>query len=308
MAGRSRQCFWVTGGGAPCQDGAAVYSREKGEQKGLRDPMPRGFVIQLTTDLSDPLLDLVRDDKAPIDAVEVGPWFSVQQIRDYRRMLPELAFFFHGGDLIEGVGLVPGAISRIAAYVHSTDSPWVSMHITMWLPGMVRLMLRRGWRMPLPNPERATRRFVQRVRRLARSIQVPVILENTVPLPFDNYDFEVQTERITEVLERAECGLVLDTGHARVSAAVLGVDVHDYLSGLPLDRVVQVHVSGPRMRDGSLVDAHEALQEIDYALLDFVLARTAPQVVTLEYIRERDALQEQLFRLRDVLNSFDGLS
>jgi uncharacterized protein (UPF0276 family) len=262
MAGRSRQCFWVTGGGALCQDGAAVYSREKGEQKGLRDPMPRGFVIQLTADLSDPLLDLVRDDKAPIDAVEVGPWFSVQQIRDYRQMLPELPFYFHGADLIEGVGLVPGAISRIAAYLHCTESPWVSMHITMWLPGMVGLMLRRGWRMPLPNPERAARRFVQRVRRLARSIQVPVILENIAPLPFDGY----------------------------------------------LDRVVQVHVSGPRMRDGSLVDAHEALQEIDYALLDFVLARTEPQVVTLEYIRERDALEEQLFRLRDVLKSFDGLS
>ncbi len=162
--------------------------------------------------------------------------------------------------------------------------------------------------MPLPNPERATRRFVQRVRKLARSIQAPVILENIEPLPFDGYDFEVQPARITEVLEGAECGFLLDTGHARVSAAVLGVDVYAYLSGLPLERVVQVHVSGPRMCNGSLVDAHEPLQEFDYALLDFVLARTQPQVVTLEYIRERDALQEQLLRLRDVLNSRNSLS
>jgi uncharacterized protein (UPF0276 family) len=73
---------------------------------------------------------------------------------------------------------------------------------------------------------------------------VPVILENTEPLPFDGYDFEVQTERITHVLEEAECGFVLDTGHARISAAVLGVDVYDYFSGLPMNRVVQVHVSG----------------------------------------------------------------
>ncbi len=40
-------------------------------------------MIQLTTDVSGPLLELIRDDKAPIDAVEVGPWFSVQQIHDY---------------------------------------------------------------------------------------------------------------------------------------------------------------------------------------------------------------------------------
>jgi len=260
-------------------------------------------VIQLTTNLSDPLLELLQDNQAPIDAVEVGPWFSVRQIRDYRRMLPDLPFYFHGGDLIERVGLIPGSVSKIATYLHCTASPWVSMHITMWLPGMVWLMLRRGWRMPLPNPERATQRFIRQVSRLARAIQVPVVLENTEPLPFAGYDFEVRTERITYVLERAECGFVLDVAHARVSAAVLGVDVYDYLSDLPLNRVVQIHVSGPRMRDGRLVDVHEALQETDYALLDFVLERTQPQVVTLEYIREREALREQLFRLRSILDS-----
>ena len=156
--------------------------------------------------------------------------------------------------------------------------------------------------MPLPNAQRATRRFVRQVTRLARSTQVDVILENTEPLPFNGYDFEVQTERITEVLEKTGCGFVLDTGHSRVSAAALKMDVYDYVNRLPLDRVVQVHVSGPRMRDGRLVDAHEPMQETDYALLDFVLARTHPRVVTLEYVREQHALREQLFRLRDVVD------
>ena len=110
------------------------------------------------------------------------------------------------------------------------------------------------------------------------------------------------------MLEKTNCGFVLDTGHARVSAAALGMDVHDYLSSLPLNRVMQVHVSGPRIRNGGLVDAHESLQEIDYALLDFVLARTQPQVVTLEYIRQRDVLQEQLFRLRETLDLGAGSS
>jgi uncharacterized protein (UPF0276 family) len=263
-------------------------------------------VIQLSADLSDPLLELIRSHEAPIDAVEVGPWFSVQQICRYRQALPELPFYFHGADLIERVGWVPGTISTIAAYLQCTESPWVSMHITMWLPGMVWLMLRRGWRMPLPNPGRATQRFIRQVIRLDRSIQVPVVLENIEPLPFDGYDFEVQTERITEVLLKTGGGLVLDTGHARVSAAVLGMDVHDYLSSLPLDRVVQIHISGPRVRAGRLADVHEPLQEIDYALLDFLLARTHPRVVTLEYIRERKALREQILLLRDILDSHSG--
>ena len=263
-------------------------------------------MIRLTADLSDPLLDLIHDDQALIDGVEVGPWFSVRQICDYRQALPGLPFYFHGGDLIERVGLIPGTFAKIKAYLRCTASPWVSIHITMWLPGMVWLMLRRGWRLPLPNPERAARRLVRQVLRLARSIPVPVILENVEPLPFPGYHFEVQAEHITEVLEGAGCGFVLDTGHARVSAAALDVDVHDYITRLPLHRVVQLHVSGPRVRDGRLVDAHEPMGEIDYALLDFVLARTHPRVVTLEYIRERDALREQLLHLRDILDAHEG--
>ena len=99
---------------------------------------------------------------------------------------------------------------------------------------------------------------------------------------------------------------LLDIGHARVSAATLGADVHGYLADLPLERVVQIHVSGPRMRDGRLVDAHEPLEDADYALLDWVLARTQPQVVTLEYIREREALSRQLGRLRERIGSGNG--
>lgn len=255
----------------------------------------------LAADLSDPLLDLMREGAGPVDAVEVGPWFTPLATRRYRQQVP-LPFHFHGGDLVERVGWIPGAAGRIRDYVACSASPWASMHITMWPPGMVWLMRRKGWRMPLPDPERATRRFVGQVRRLARALPVPVTLENVEPLPFPGYDFEVQPARIAEVLDRTGSGLVLDTGHARVSAAALGMEVHDYLLALPLARVVQVHVSGPRLSAGRLVDAHEPLQEEDYALLAFVLARTRPEVVTLEYIREREALREQLRRLRQVLD------
>ena len=265
-------------------------------------------MIKLATNISDPLLALFGEGEVLVDGVEVGSWFSTGQIREYRRALPGLPFTFHGGDLIDRVGWIPGTVSRIRAYLACTASPWASMHITMWPPGMVGFMLRHGRRMlphgghmPAPNRDRATRRFIRQVRKLARAIDVPVLLENTEPLPFDGYEFEAQPERIAEILEGTGCGLVLDLAHARVSAEVLGLDIRDYLRALPLDRVVQIHASGPRVQDGRLVDVHEPMQAIDYELLRFVLARTSPQVVTLEYIRERDALREQLVRLRGIL-------
>ena len=135
-------------------------------------------MIQLTANVSDALIELMRDDEPPIDGVEVGPWFSVRQILKYRRTLPELPFYFHGSNLIERVGLIPGTIPRIRAYLLTTGSSWLSMHITMWLPGMAWLMLQHGWRLPLPSPERATRRLIRQVKRLTRAINVPAIRTN----------------------------------------------------------------------------------------------------------------------------------
>jgi uncharacterized protein (UPF0276 family) len=114
---------------------------------------------------------------------------------------------------------------------------------------------------------------------------------------------------ITAVIEETGCGLLLDLAHARVAARYQGDPVRDYLARLPLERTVEIHVSGPRpLSDGgpasesTLYDAHEPLQEADYALLDWVLSRTQPQAVTLEYSEDRAQLKTQLFRLRALLD------
>lgn len=258
---------------------------------------------RLATNVSAPLLELASGGEVLlIDAVEVGPWFRVRQICDYRQRLPTLPFYFHGGHLVGWVGLVPGTISQVRTYLRCTASPWLSVHLTMWLPGTLRLVLRRGWRPPLPDPARATRRLIWQVKRLTRAVNVPVILENMPVLPLEGCQFEAQPQRIARVLEETECDLLLDLAHARVAAAALGMEATDYLDALPLERVVQVHVSGPRMREGRLSDAHEPMQAIDYDLLDWLLARARPQVVTLEYSRQTDALREQLWRLRQMLD------
>ncbi len=56
------------------------------------------------------------------------------------------------------------------------------------------------------------------------------------------------------------------------------------------------------MRNWRLFDAHEPLQTVDYDLLDFVLKRSRPDVITLEYIRNKEALREQLIQLRRIVD------
>jgi uncharacterized protein (UPF0276 family) len=256
-------------------------------------------VIQLSADLSDALLYLLNEDIKLVDAVEVGPWFTPQQIRAYRQSLPDMPFHFHAADLIENIGSLPAGIGQIADYLTSTESPWVSVHISVWQPGDV-WKLKSGQLVPLPDIEQGRQQFIEKVIRLASSIQVPVLIENVEPLPFEGFNYWAHPEFICRVFAQTGCGFLLDTGHARISAENLGMATCDYLQLLPLERVVQVHASGPRRVDGFLMDAHQPLQKEDYDLLEYILARTHPQVVTLEYIQEAGALREQLVRLRGI--------
>ncbi len=255
----------------------------------------------LSADLSDPLLELLQQQPDLVDALEVGPWFSPEQIQEYRRDLPDYPFNFHGADLLSRVGPDPRAILQIIAYLTATDSPWLSMHLGLWQPDALERMRQSGVRAPLPDVEQVTHRLAWQVRTAARCISVPLLLENVEPQPFPGCEFEVQPERITQIIETTGCGLVLDLGHALVSASMLGMEVRDYLSALPLAQVEQVHLSSPRLQGGRLVDAHETLRPEDYGLLEYVLARSHPRLVTLEYIRQPDELLAQLIRLKAML-------
>ena len=251
----------------------------------------------LVADLSDALLGLMAVDDSMVDGVEVGSWLSIEQIIAYREKLPDLPFIFHGTNLINEVGENSGVEDRIKDYLAFTGSPWASVHLSVWEKGMQERLMR-GERLPLPNPEQALARLLRRLDTLVKLVPVPVLVENIEPLPFDGYDFWSRPEYICRVLEESGCGFLLDTGHMRVSAERLGMNVETYLEQLPLERVVEVHVSGPRRRGGRLLDAHESLQGVDYRLLESLLSRLTPQAVTLEYIRDGLKLSKQLKHLQ----------
>ena len=103
---------------------------------------------------------------------------------------------------------------------------------------------------------------------------------------------------LRQVLERADCGLVLDLAHAQVSAAYLNMASTEYLEQIPLDRVVALHISGPRKIEGRLADAHDTLAIEDFHLLDWVLERCAPETVVVEYTADRAEIPAQVDRVR----------
>ena len=259
-------------------------------------------MIHLTAKLSEDLVDLIQAAAAQIDGVEANPWLDIERVRAYRRQLPGWTFYFHHGDLVSGLKWVPGTGKRLREYVESTQTPWLSFHCSLLPPGYVRVGTKLGWYPPSPDPARAVKGFVAGVERL-RGLNLPILLENMPSFATTKYAFETSAETISEILDRTGADLLLDLAHARVVASVFGLDVHEYLSALPLERVRQIHTSGPRAKGGYLYDAHEELEEVDYRLLAWVLERSEPEVVTLEDFRSTQRLREQLVRIRELFGA-----
>lgn len=89
---------------------------------------------------------------------------------------------------------------------------------------------------------------------------------------------------IREVCERHDTDLLLDIAHAAVSASHLGMGLQDYIRALPLERVREIHATGHGWsREMGILDNHEMLGKDDYAILDFILERSKPAILTLEY-------------------------
>jgi hypothetical protein len=275
------------------------------------------MVPRLTASYSQALQNLVRAGQrlpingAPlVDGMEVGPWFTVEQIARYRRQLPGCPFHFHAGSLAGRVRAWPPTLGRVPRYLACTENAWLSMHVELLPWPLYLLGSRLGIHLPPPDAERAARRLVRTVEKVRSAVGLPVILENLASLPVASYHYAADPAILAGVLDAAGCDLLLDLAHARLAAIYRGQPAEEYVSALPLERVRQVHVSGirygpgcrgTRRRRGRWYDAHESMQEEDYALLAWTLDRCRPEVVTLEYFRQEAALAEQIRRLRALL-------
>lgn len=269
------------------------------------------------------LLD--QGDAALVDYLKVGPFMGREAVEALAARYPLL---LHLDDTLSGP-CPPSAemIARLTDWICLTGTPWTSEHIGFGVTDvdLDAALITQPASALLPR-EAAMAHIVRNARSLAEQLPAPLLLENIPFFPNLAHMHVCEPEFVSEVLAGSDCGLLLDLAHARVSASVLGMDVHAYLEALPLELTVEIHLSGPRrlgdvdarrqrlVRENArsvahlvsfgedhLIDAHEALRKEDYDLLTWALARTRPRAISLEYYREPTALREQLLRLGEML-------
>ena len=138
----------------------------------------------------------------------------------------------------------------------------------------------------IPKEENALKIIVNNVELLRKEFQRAIILEN-VPVPLEREDtrFYSQPEFISKVIEETGCGFLLDLGHARVAAERLNIPFDEYISRLPMHRLIETHLAGcMECVDGGITANHSKMNEEDYLFLEDLLKETQTlRVVTLEY-------------------------
>jgi uncharacterized protein (UPF0276 family) len=160
--------------------------------------------------------------------------------------------------------------------------------------------------LPLPFRSATARHVADQLCRAQDALARPIALENIsdyAALTRDPNRGRAELEFICEVLERAECGLLLDLNNVAVNAHNHGHDAQAFIAGLPLDRVVQLHVAGGEQRPelGLLIDTHGApVAPAVKALLVWTLARTGPLPVLYERDHNIPPYPELLDELREL--------
>jgi uncharacterized protein (UPF0276 family) len=89
---------------------------------------------------------------------------------------------------------------------------------------------------------------------------------------------------IGAVLSRCDVGLLLDLSHFLITMLNTGADATREIDRLPLERVVEVHISGMNAQSGIVWDDHATpAPAAVFGLLERVLERARPRALTLEY-------------------------
>lgn len=189
----------------------------------------------------------------------------------------------HGLSLgVGGVDPLDAAyVSQLSGFLQEAGTPWHSEHLCFCGAEGVAL----HDLLPLPFTDEAVECASQHAIELRDRIGRPLALENVsyYSHPGGAADRD-EADFLRQVLESADAKLLLDVNNIWVNSQNHGFDPYAFLDRLPAERVVQIHVAGPSVRDdGLIIDTHgEPVRDECYALLEHALRRVGPVPVLLE--------------------------
>lgn len=112
--------------------------------------------------------------------------------------------------------------------------------------------------LPLPYTEEVIAHVADKISQVQDFLGRRILVENVSSYAECSTSQMPEWEFLSAILERADCGLLLDVNNVYVAAKNHGFDPHVYLRALPKHRIGQIHLAGHSNNGSHLVDTHDA--------------------------------------------------
>ena len=206
----------------------------------------------------------------------------------------------------------PATVEALRGWIARTGTPWLGEHLAF-----VTMAEEPGAETHGPydvaytvSPQYSAEMLARvsgALDRWEERLACPLLIENG-PVYFEIAGSTMSQAEFIAALcrRRPETRLLLDLAHLACTAANTGADPETLLESLPLEHVVEIHLSGASAEAGLMWDDHSApIAPLLFALLDRLLRRARPRAATIEYNWDpdfpREIIRADLARLREAI-------
>ena len=236
--------------------------------------------------------DFIAANPGLVDYVEI-PFEQLRHSPEVRSIQETVPVILHCASM-SVAGFVPPSettLEAIGLEAERTRTPWIGEHLAFIT---AEPLDPEGHTVGPPTAltytvcpqmsEETVERVADNVCSLQQRFKAPLILENSPQYFAVPGSTMPMVDFIAAVLARCEVGLLLDLTHFLITMLNTGGDAVREIDRLPLDRVVEIHVSGMNSQSGIVWDDHATPAPAPvFALLESVLERARPRALTLEY-------------------------
>jgi uncharacterized protein (UPF0276 family) len=144
-------------------------------------------------------------------------------------------------------------LRRLKTLVKHTKTPWLTDHLC-WgsVDGRYTHDL-----LPMPYTFEAAKKTAQKIREVRDYLEVPISVENVSSYAEFHVSEMTEWEFLNEVVEDADCGILLDVNNIYVSSRNHNFDPLDYLNSVLPERVAQIHIAGHTKYRKFILDTHD---------------------------------------------------
>lgn len=175
--------------------------------------------------------------------------------RNLDRILERYPVVMHGVTLAIGSAapLDWNYLKRLKELAKKTKTPWLSDHLS-WgrLPGARFHDL-----LPLPRRHEVVDYVAERARIVQDFLEIPFALENLSSYASFSDNEMSDWEFYRAVVEKAGIWMMLDVNNVYVSSRNEGYDPKEYISNIPMEKVIQIHLAGHRDFGKYVLDSHD---------------------------------------------------